>query len=94
MSLIDANELKKKKTILWDEALGFCHCVLIDEIDNAPVVDATEVVRCKDCEYWKPGDSKGGDSIEDLQVIGGCKWSKCCRREKDFCSYGKKRENN
>ena len=43
--LIDANALKKQKTILWDEALGFCDCVLIENIDDAPTVDAVEVVH-------------------------------------------------
>lgn len=51
--LIDANELKKKKTILWDEALGFCECVLIDDIDDAPTVQAVEVVRGRNLkEDW------------------------------------------
>lgn len=37
--LIDANELKKQKTILWDEALGFCDCVVVEDIDKAPTVE-------------------------------------------------------
>ncbi len=36
--LIDADELKKNKTVLWDPALGFCECVLVEDIDNAPTV--------------------------------------------------------
>ena len=43
--LIDANLLLKDKTILWDEALGFCDCVLVEDIDNAPTVDAVEVEK-------------------------------------------------
>ena len=49
--LIDANALKEKRTVLWDEALGFCDCVLVDDIDNAPTVDAVEVVP----SAWKYG---------------------------------------
>ena len=41
--LIDANELKEHHTVLWDEALGFCACVLVEDIDNAPTVDAVPV---------------------------------------------------
>lgn len=37
---IDADELKKHKTMLWDPALGFCECVLMEDIDNATEVDA------------------------------------------------------
>ena len=43
--LIDANTLKSQKTILWDEALGFCDCVLVENIDDAKTVDAVEVVH-------------------------------------------------
>ena len=63
-------------------------------LEKAPTIDAVPVVRCKDCIYWKKGDSKGGNSIEDLQVIGGCKWAKCCRREMDFCSMGERKDND
>lgn len=64
-----------------------------EQIAELPTVDAVEVIRCKDCKYWKPGDSKGGNSIEDLQVIGGCKWTNFCRRETDFCSFGERKDN-
>lgn len=60
---------------------------------DIPAVDAVEVVRCKDCIHWKKAGSKGGNSIEDLQWIGGCKFTNCCRREMDFCSYGERRTN-
>ena len=67
--LIDANALMKNKTNLWDEALGYSDCVLVEDIENAPTVDAVEVVhgrwelypssmhrRCSVCkmEYDKP----------------------------------------
>ena len=48
-------------------------------IDNAPTVDAVEVVRCKDCEhYWKNINTKGYDG-------------KCVSvGDDDFCSKGTK----
>ena len=60
--LIDANALIDKHTVLWDEALGFCACVLVEDIDNAPTVDAVEVthgrwirrgneMKCSKCEF-------------------------------------------
>ena len=52
--LIDANALLRHKRKMsgadfggefWDEA------VLASDIENAPTVDAVEVVRCKDCKH-------------------------------------------
>lgn len=48
-------------------------------------------VRCKDCKYWKPGDSFGGDSLDDMQRIGRCPIVRFARREKDFCCEGERR---
>jgi hypothetical protein len=63
------------------------------KIKRFPAVDAVEVVRCKNCIHWKPSDAFGGNSIEDLQRLGGCKWSVGCRKENDFCSGGERKEN-
>ena len=52
--LIDVDGLKKNMTVLWDQALGFCDCVCVEDIDNAPTVDAIEVVRCHSCKYSEP----------------------------------------
>ena len=43
--LIDAEQLKQQKTVLWDPVLGFCDCVLVEDIDKAPAVNAVEVVH-------------------------------------------------
>ena len=65
--LIDANALKWKlgQVTLYVPWLRFGKAVIskvlesyrravFEEIDNAPTVDAVEVVRCKDCkEYYK-----------------------------------------
>jgi len=45
-----------------------------------PLLDAVEVVRCKDCKWW---DSNENTCIE----IGGL-W-----RASDFCSWGERRED-
>ena len=58
---------------------------------EAPTVDAVEVVRCRECKYWKPTGSKAGNSFSDMEYIGGCEFTKYCRRESDFCSYGERR---
>ena len=54
-------------------------------IDDAPTVDAVEVVRCRDCKYH-----------EDTHVIG---FEHCClygltMRYNDFCSYGEQKEGD
>ena len=43
--LIDANVVMEQRTYLWDEALGTCECVLVEDIADAPTVDAVEVVH-------------------------------------------------
>lgn len=52
--LIDANALMENKTNLWDEALGYSDCVLVEDIENAPTVDAVEVVH----GYWEVVEPK------------------------------------
>ena len=56
--------------------------------------DAVPVVRCKDCKHWKASGSLAGNTEDDLQPVGGCKWANCCRKANDFCSYGERREAN
>ena len=72
--LIDANALKKQKTILWDEALGYSECVLVENIDEAPTVDAVEVVhgRWKARPCYKP--DRNGRSVKycDLYYCSEC----------------------
>ena len=58
-------------------------------LDDIPTADVVEVVRCKDCEYYKPQQ-------------GSVRWSHktnyCTRmaatkvNENDFCSYGRRKE--
>lgn len=54
------------------------------EIDDAPAVDAVEVVRCKDCKYYSCAKTnKKGYLI--------CPASGMEIRPNDFCSYGEKK---
>ena len=61
-------------------------------IRKRPTVDAVPVVRCRECKHWKPSGSKAGNSFSDMEYIGGCEFTKYCRRESDFCSYGERKE--
>lgn len=56
--------------------------------------DVVKVVRCKDCTHWKPGDSWGGNSLDDMQRIGGCPIVRFARRENDFCCEGERRTDH
>ena len=60
-------------------------------VEQAPTIDAVLVVRCRDCQHWKPTGSKAGNSFSDMEYIGGCEFTKYCRRESDFCSYGERK---
>ena len=46
------------------------------QIDNAPIEDVVEVVRCKDCEY------NNECSVQDFGEM----------HQNDFCSHGKRKE--
>lgn len=73
----------------------------IAEVMNAPVVDAVEVVRCRDCKHW--GDEDGKLQRSDGVLFARCKvhnylidgrhtgW---CPTENDFCSYGERKEDD
>ena len=57
MRLIDADVLKTKAiscetSELYDSPVFF-KAVGTKEIDEAPTIDAVEVVRCRDCKYYE-----------------------------------------
>ena len=78
MRLIDADDLKKQKTILWDEALGFCDCVLVEDIDKAPTVDAVEVVHGR---WENPYINRYGHPCHCCSVCG----FKASYQDKNYC---------
>ena len=57
-------------------------------IDDAPTVDAVEVVRCRDCKFgsW---DSEPDDAMVCMRTKDGF-W----RSGNDFCSRGERNEYN
>lgn len=62
-------------------------------IDNAPAVDAVEVVRCKDCKSWKQDGVDYGLCLTDVAPIDGDVGA-VPRWENDFCSYGERRSDD
>jgi hypothetical protein len=76
--LIDADELLTRD-VYYDETKCL---VLRHEIDNAPTVDAVEVVRCKDCKHYNVFrlECHNGHMNGIIGIDG-------------FCSYGERRTN-
>ena len=61
-------------------------------MEDAPSVDAVEVVRCKDCKHWRDASKPlycshymGDCTLDDEPVH---------RWERDFCSYGERKTEN
>jgi hypothetical protein len=94
--LISRSALLEGVLVIFDENYNDCSVVFEDDIENAPAVDAVEVVRCKDCKMcmlWrKPTDT----------VIGECRIRKmnsedeefCMVGADDFCSYGERKQGD
>lgn len=58
-------------------------------IDDAPTVDAVEVVRCKDCKWFDPVRQECcGNVVTDNE--GGSDFT-INFEENDFCSFGERR---
>ena len=63
-----------------DDAIGF--------LDDAPTVDAVEVVRCKDCVNWHK------DTLFCDYMPCGDGQERVIWYDTDFCSYGERRTDN
>ena len=105
--LIDANALKWKleRVALYVQGLRFGKTLIgkilesyrqavFEEIDNAPTVDAVEVVRCKDCKHFDKLFK--GEGV--INKIGICYLRKEEQIETaqscdDYCSYGERKDN-
>lgn len=91
MRLIDADRLltDRMKSKYYHLPNGDTAIPIID-IEHAPTIDAVEVVRCRECEYWKcnPNTKNYGVcrkvSYDDFEVV---------MEKDDFCSYGERRED-
>lgn len=57
---------------------------LLDIINSAPTIDAVEVVRCKDCEYYHLME----EGFYDCREV----WGIDLPQPEDFCSRGERRE--
>ena len=87
LRIIDAEELELQFDVSDEDIIAK------EIIRNAPTVDAVPVVRCRECENWKPYGSKAARKIGDpLERYGGCEIWHGGHLESDFCSDGRIRE--
>lgn len=88
--LIDANralEIVYKRGIAHPNAYYLTNYAMAI-LQEAPTVDAVEVVRCRNCKYgdW---DSKPDDAMVCMRTKDGF-W----RSGNDFCSFGKRKDGD
>lgn len=83
MRLIDADALKKE----YIETDKWGRIILLQDVRNAPTIDAEPVVRCKDCKWADWYKTAGGEQFcYCIETDSGG------RTANDFCSYGERRE--
>ena len=105
MRLIDADafirflaEQRVKNTGMFTKGVNKALNIAISALKNqqiTPTVDAVPVIRCRYCKFWEPYGSKGSRKAGGpLEWCGGCMKWRGDRIESDFCSYGKRKEEN
>ena len=91
MRLIDADKLESGEVIIPTENGGYEYVEVFykDDVDNAPSVDAVEVVRCKDCKFYLNSNEKCGLVDTRLRFYETDNvWTRDC-----YCSWGERRED-
>lgn len=95
MRLVDADELRCR-IIAFSTGCNTAYLTvanIVMMINKADTVDAVPVVRCRECENWKPYGSKAARKLGDpLERYGGCEICSGGHLESDFCSCGRIRE--
>ena len=87
MRLIDADTIFNNKMLVVRTECYDAVRAVIERINNAPTVDAVEVVRCKDCKKYIP--------CQKLP-IGTSKWCDLFDRatcEMNYCGWGERSED-
>ena len=81
------------------EAVKCCLQNILDDVKESPVVDAVEVVRCKDCKYWLPHSQFGFDE-DNEEYYDYCEllvpdddYYAITRQADDFCSRAERKKN-
>lgn len=61
----------------------------IDAVEDAPTVDAVEVVRCRDCKYW---DTIPGSTFAPMHHQ--CKETRLMTTGTWYCALGKRKDGD
>lgn len=90
-TLIDAYELVKKIFYVDAKDGGRGWVVSLEDLANAPVIDAVEVIRCMECRHYHnhPNGLCYANAEEKPNGTEGIR----CVEPDDFCSYGERRLN-
>lgn len=90
MRLIDADTIFNNKLLIVREDCYDAMHSIVEMINNAPVVDAVPVVRCKGCKYYFNSNEQCGLFNTRLRFYETDKsWS-----VNSFCSWGERREDD
>lgn len=94
--LIDANAFIAKYCELCGGGcnLDDCCCTTVDDLMNAPTIDAVPVVRCHKCKRSRPLNQN--DPFE-MRFSEECVWCvEHCNAMlgDDFCSYGERKDTD
>lgn len=94
MRLIDAHKLwdVMNKAILNHIVTNTLWNTLKSVIENAPTIDAVEVVRCKDCEY-RNEEGECDCNLLYMQMEGDLIGVTLAPYADFYCKYGKRRED-
>lgn len=89
-------EIKNQYCIGCDNYGGIrCRACWVDDaiclIDDAPTVDAVEVVRCRDSKHWLKFDSSLIGAVMCCTGQGSVNIQK---QPDDFCSYGERKDGD
>ena len=65
---------------------------LVDSIESVPSADVVEVVRCKDCKYYREYVSNRGSAL--MCFCPCCISGQGKKKPTDYCSYGERKDGD
>lgn len=107
MRLIDADAYKREECLKCDGWCDICgnekclsckdehRCGFIKKLDNAPAVNAVEVVRCGECKYRYSGDTVFNVTTgEAKKLCQKLPYGTPTENLDFFCAYGERRADD
>lgn len=94
MRLIDGDALKERFEMLayddWNQGTGTTWARAFEEsaevVEDAPTIDAVEVVRCGKCRHYLGNHDVPGCAPCDFWGIGAVMWDDYCKRGERYDS--------